>query len=418
METPAWSSREKALFRFGLLYFFLHFFPFPLPRFESLSWLTNPFYELTGAIVRAVGVRLLSLPAQRAAVGGNGDRADDYLGIAIELTLALAGAAVWSGLDCRRPHYRSLAYWATVGLRYTLAFTMLGYGIIKVLKSQFPFPGPMHLTTPLGELSPMRVLWLMMGISPPYCAFIGSCELLGASLLFFRRTLLAGALLTFGVLLNVFLMNVFFGVYVKLISAHLLLMAFLLILPDARRLLGAVLGRAAPAREWLRPSLSPRRARALDAIKLMIVSGLLLHTVAYGRDAWHSYGDAAPKPPLYGIWDVERFTRKGELVPADGQEPQRWTWLAVDSDNRASLQLAQGKARSVKVATNPASGHLGLRIDPASSATIVFRYSEPEPAVLELTGELDGALTLIRLKQRPLEQYPLLQHRFRWTSDL
>jgi hypothetical protein len=38
--------------------------------------------------------------------------------------------------------------------------------------------------------------------------------------------------------------------------------------------------------------------------------------------------------------------------------------------------------------------------------------------VLELEEELEGAPTHIRLKQRALDQYPLVRHRFRWTSDL
>jgi hypothetical protein len=38
--------------------------------------------------------------------------------------------------------------------------------------------------------------------------------------------------------------------------------------------------------------------------------------------------------------------------------------------------------------------------------------------VLELEGQLEGAPTLIRLKQRPLDRYQLVQRRFHWTSDL
>jgi hypothetical protein len=43
---------------------------------------------------------------------------------------------------------------------------------------------------------------------------------------------------------------------------------------------------------------------------------------------------------------------------------------------------------------------------------------EPGPALLELSGQLDGAETVIRLKQRPPEQIPLAAYRWRWTSDL
>jgi hypothetical protein len=47
-----------------------------------------------------------------------------------------------------------------------------------------------------------------------------------------------------------------------------------------------------------------------------------------------------------------------------------------------------------------------------------LRYTEPAPGVLELDGELDGAPSHIRLKQRPASQIPLSAARLRWTTDL
>lgn len=417
-DAAAWSWSRKALFRLGLLYFALHLFPYPLSRFGFFSWLTRPFHELTGSIVHQAGLRLLSLPEQRYAPSGCGDRADNYLGIVFELALALLGAALWSWLDRRRPHYQRLQYWATVVLRYYVAGAMLQYGIIKIFKSQFPFPGPGYLATQLGDLPAMRVLWMAMGISTPYCVFLGLCEFLGGTLLFFRRTVLAGALLTTSVLVNVVLINVFFGVCVKLYSAHLLLLTALLLVPDARRLVAVVLGGAAPARERVRPHMGPRLLRALFVLKLLVVSGMTLHSVWFGYGAWRSYGDAAPTPPLYGLWDVESFARNGQPIADDGTDARRWSWLGVNRDGRASLQLTQGPPLAVRLASSPTEQKVNLLLDPASSATVELRYSRPQPEVLELDGELDGAPTFIRLKQRPLEQFQLTRQRFRWTSDL
>jgi hypothetical protein len=418
METERWSASEKVLFRFGLLYFAFYIFPYPLPRFEALAWLWRPFYELKGSIVHTLGVRLLSLPEQRTPIPGRGDLANDYVSMAMHLALALVGTLLWSWLDRRRPHYRSLAYWATVGLRFYLGYTMLEYGIIKILKSQFPLPGPAFLATALGDLPAMRLLWLTMGASTTYCMFVGCCEFLGGALLFFRRTLLAGALLTFGVMLNVVLMNALFGVHVLMFSAHLLLLAGLLILPDAGRVLAVVLGGAAPAQRRERPSMSPRLGRALSAIKLVLVAGLFTSATAYGHGAWYTYGDAAPKPPLYGVWDVESFTRAGQLVPVDAGDAQRWSWLGIDSERRSSIQRAKGPPTLIRVAIDPSASRLELFLQPGSSTAVSFRYAQPEPGVLELEGELDGAPTSIRLRERPLEQFQLITHRFRWTSDL
>src|SRR5688572_4998576 len=221
MDTQGWSWSQKVLFRFALLYFAFHLFPFPLSRFQSFAWLYRPFYQLTYSIVHSTGMWLFSLPDERHPIPGRGDLADNYVGMLFELALALVGTALWSWLDRRRLHYRSLAYWAAVGARYYVGYSMLEYGIIKIFKSQFPFPGPAFLATALGDLPAMRLLWMTMGLSTAYCMFVGCCEFLGGTLLFFRRTVLAGALLTFGVLTNVVLMNAFFGVHVLLFSVHL-----------------------------------------------------------------------------------------------------------------------------------------------------------------------------------------------------
>ena len=414
-----WSTPRKLLFRVALLYFALHVFPYPLPRFAAFASFTQALYSTTTPIVNAIGVRYFGLPEQRRLVSGCGDRADHYVGVLIELGLALALAGLWGWVGRRRPQHARLAYWGSVAVRYYVGYTMLEYGIIKILKSQFPFPGPPLLLTPLGELDPMRVLWVLMGVSVPYTLFIGACEFVGGCLLFFRRTLVAGALLTFGVLLNVFLMNLFYGVCVKLLSAHLLLMTGVLLVPDGRRLVDAVLlGRAVPARRAARPVLNQRLVRALSAAKLVVVPGLLLHAIHYGYDAWHSYGDAAPKPPLYGIWDVESFSRDGQVLAADSPAASRWLWLAVDVEGRARLRRGAGRPIPVRLGVDAGARRIELAFAPEKDNPVGLSYSEPEPDVLELRGELDGSPTVIRLKQRPTAQLPLAAHRWRWTSDL
>jgi len=51
---------------------------------------------------------------------------------------------------------------------------------------QFEPPGYGRLTQPLGQYSPMALLWTFMGYSPLYTSFTGSAEVIGGVLLFFR----------------------------------------------------------------------------------------------------------------------------------------------------------------------------------------------------------------------------------------
>jgi hypothetical protein len=81
------------------------------------------------------------------------------------------------------------------------------YGVVKLFQGQFSAPSLEALTTPLGELPPMRLLWLFMGYSKPYIFFGGFLETAGGLLLFFRRTALLGALMVAAVMLNVVMLN-------------------------------------------------------------------------------------------------------------------------------------------------------------------------------------------------------------------
>ena len=99
--------------------------------------------------------------------------------------------------------------------------------------TQFIFPSFGRLVEPLGEFSPMGLLWNFMGYSTPYIIFSGLAEVTGATLLLFRRTATLGAMTSAAVLLNIVTLNFCYDVPVKLYSVHLELMSLFLLLPDA-----------------------------------------------------------------------------------------------------------------------------------------------------------------------------------------
>ncbi len=120
-------------------------------------------------------------------------------------------------------------------IRYYLASIILSYGFAKVFTSQFP-----HLMANMDarfiELSPMRVAWSFFGYSRGYQMFLGWGEVIPAALLLFRRTALLGALIMFVVMLNVFLVNIFFDVCVKLNSGIYTVLSMYLLLQEFSRL--------------------------------------------------------------------------------------------------------------------------------------------------------------------------------------
>jgi len=170
--------------------------------------------------------------------------------------------------------------------------------------------GPDRMMQPYGDSSPMGLLWTFMGASPGYQMFAGAAEVVGGLLLLFRRTTLLGALVVAAVMSNVFAMNVFFDVPVKLYSFHYLLLAILLTLPDLPRLISLfVANTPAPARD-LRPCWHafPRGSTLLSVIKFLLIAAMLWTNFRSRVDRMYEFGPWADRGEPYGVYEVESFS--------------------------------------------------------------------------------------------------------------
>src|SRR4030095_403648 len=147
-------------------------------------------------------------------------------------SLAFIGAIVWSILDRQRRSYDKAYYWLRVLVRYSLAYTMMVYGFIKIFHLQMPSPYLSQLVQPLGDKSPMGLAWTFMGYSKAFSAYTGWGEVIGGILLFWRRTTALGALITVILMASVVAMNYSFDIPVKLYSSVLFIQGLFLLTPD------------------------------------------------------------------------------------------------------------------------------------------------------------------------------------------
>jgi len=242
------------------------------------------------------------------AFNGAGDTTFHYVQVFCTLVLAVVVAAVWSLLDRKRTNYVRLHAWLRIVVRFFLAAAMFVYGGGKLIPDQFPSPPLEKLVQPAGQFLPVEFLWTFMGTSTSYTMFTGAAEMLGGLLLTVRRTTLLGALICIGVLGNVFMHNVGYDVPVKVLSFHLLAMAVFLAAPDLGRLANLlVCNRAADPADVPSPSARPWLNHVVLVVRTVLVAALAVLSlfVSYYRQIY--YGDWAPRPPLYGIWDVSEF---------------------------------------------------------------------------------------------------------------
>ena len=392
---PRWSLATRIAFRFVFSYFtFAWLFPTQIVRSELLL---EKYIDFWDAVVVWADEAFVHVPYELAFdERGVSNSPYGWVQFLCSVILASAVTVVWSVLDRRRLQYARLHAWFRLAVRYMLGFAMIRYGAIKVIPSQMIAPPPLGvLQQRIGDIFPNHLLWWTVGASPSFETATGLAELLGGALLLLPRTTLLGAVICTANMLLVFLLNMCYDVPVKLPSLHLLVMAVILVAPDLRRLADVFVfhRRAEPSRV---PPLF--RRRWLDRIPHILLflyglfaikSGLELASERYERSH-------PPRPPLYGVWEVEGFARDGQEVPLS-TEPDRWLLVTFPRPGALRVEQMAGSFKGYDLDLDMDKKRMTLG---PSQAT--FSFYQPEKDVLILEGQLEGRRIRATLRKMPL----------------
>ena len=418
----AWSPRRRVGFRFVFAYLVLYNLPFPLGTNLATSQLAGWYTEIWNWVIPWFGAQVLLLAKPITIFpSGSGDKTYDYVQLFLFVLLAAVITIVWSLLDKKRLAYPELAGALRIYIRYSLAFSLLGYGAFKVIKTQFPDASLARLVEPFGEFSPMGVVWAWMGASYAYNVFAGIAEMGSGFLLFFRRTVTLGALASIAVLLNVVMINFAYDVPVKLYSSHLLLMAVFLLAPDLKRFLNAFYFNRAipPANLGAWPATREYRIQ-LGVLKTAFVA---LGVLSPLWDSWKiskQYGSTASRPALYGIWEVDSFLRGRESIPPLVGDSVRWRRMVVSYPGFLSVRLLNDSTRGYRAQTDSVKHTLVLTTSKDTAAKFPFSYAQsgPHNEQLELDGVLRGDSLHIRLHRVDETKFLLVSRGYHWIDEL
>lgn len=413
-----WTPVQRGLFRLLFVYLVLYFFPLPYP--EGLLYpagVASLFDKPWQILVTWVGAHILHLHTTVIEDQGISDGLYDYVRLLCIAVLSVAIATIWSLMD-RRRNYRALHAWTRVWLRYVLGIVLLDYGLIKVIKLQFPDPGMGLLATPFGELTPNHLLWSFMGFSKGYTFFAGAGEVVAAFLLFFRRTTTLGALIAVAVLSNVAMLNFSYATFVKVLSLHLLLISFFLIAPDFRRLANLfLLDRPTMPAAAVPISFTPGQWWTGVGLKTLVI-GITL--VSLLTEDWRQYKALPQEPtPPHGLYTVASF-REGGKEKWDGR---RWKSFGLGMRGWVWTTSLDDSMRFYKVVGDPLSGPFTLL--PANDDRYVLPGTLPEgplqfrPSIrgeATVEGRFDGKLVNVALRLETVSQFPLMSAGFHWIA--
>ncbi len=413
-----WSLPRRIGFRFALAYWAIYSFPFPAGAVPGTEWFSEKVDAAWRAVVPWFASHVLALEHEITIFpAGSGDTTFNYVQLVCQLILAVFVTAIWSLIDRRRASFASLHDWLRVYLRFVLATAMWGYGMNKVIQLQFPVPSPNRLMSTYGDSSPMGLLWTFMGASSAYTAFAGATEVLGGALLFFRRTTTLGALVVIGVMTNVVMLNFCYDVPVKLYSSHLLMMAVFLVLPEAGRLFDVlILHRATNAGDFSPPPGPRWLGFVRKCAWCGFVGWVVFSNISGSLEARSTYGALAPKPPIYGVFEVEEFSRNGSVEAPLLTNASQWRRLAFSSRGLAIRRL-DDSVEQFGIQNDEAKQELSVIRRTDKVETFTMHWSRPDAEHLLLAGKFGADDLTAKLRVAPVQTFFLLERGFHWINE-
>lgn len=380
------------------------------PFFHGAQWLGQHWFHLTG-----VGAKLHGT--------GSGDTVLNWIAVGIMLAVAVIATLTWTALaELRDPGRRSLAYpklffWFRLTIRLTLGVAMIGYGLVKVFPLQMSPPSLAVLNEPLGNTSPMTMLWTLIGMNPVYEMICGAAEVTAGVLILFRRTALLGELLTAFLTSNIVLYNFCYDVPVKIYAAHLLLMSIALLVPDMQGLFNFFfLHRPCkPIDGWVKPA--GRYGLRIETICVVVVLllAVLPETFQLRKGYAEQLATQRNPPAITGQWHLVSATKPfltGDGVPlAD---------IFIDPSGRVMFRSSDSVLWRGGYHPDDKKHTIQLFCSGHDGPPPIYTLTKPDPThmILLPTGDdakSNGTLTLVRV---PLpSNYPLLDRGFHFVNE-
>jgi hypothetical protein len=384
----AWTTRQKLAFRLlftiggGILFLSVYGnFGLSLVLYPLLQALA----DVGSFATRGEGVHL--------NVNGSADSLAEWCYHLGWILVALVITAVWTALDRRRPNYRGLAALLLVFARFGLAVSMLLYGVAKLIPTQMAYmmlPG--YQIQMVGDVSLMNTLWGFMGASDPYSVAAGLVEFIAGVLLLWQRTWLLGALMAIVAMGQVFLLNLFYDVPVKLVSGQLLFIAVAITSPYWRSLAQFVFQRGTPepVALWPVPGSGSRWLRRTGTTAKFVIAGAVVALIGTSSVVT-SYEIRHRESDIDGVWRATSFTIDGQEATLRQTSPAPWTNVAIaDRVGDYTSFVTQVPAGYVTVYLYDIhDDRLEIKKD-ESDPPIVLHFRQDDPDRLTLTGTVDG----------------------------
>ncbi len=394
--------------KFSLIFtlLFIATLPFEQPLLPDFPALIAPFFEL---VSKWVATNLLGWsPLLNYRL--ESDSAGLYLHSGILLFISSSLAFAWHLLeknDNRKVIYNKVLIEIS---SFYLSMHLFSYGFSKLFKAQFFFPEPNTLFTPLAYLDRDILFWSAMGTSHTYSVFSGIIELVPALLLIFPRTRTLGALIAFGVMVNVFMLNMGFDISVKLFSAFLIFLCLNVLSAEFRNLYLFFLSDLPIKRNLIGISRKNIIYRSIIGL-FLIINGMFPFLLAGNFN-----DDLAPRPDLNGAYEINQFVLNGDSLAPMINDKFRWKRIFVHRRGYFIIQNMQDKMTDYKLKIDETNNILEItdyrNFDLKYSFNIIRNGDS-----MSLKGNFIGKDIYLKAVRIDLKKLPISNNNFHWMLN-
>ncbi|WP_416439326.1 hypothetical protein [Phnomibacter sp. MR] len=427
--TPPWPLWRRIGFRFAFAYLLLMFNPI---SFLEIIPGTSGIMEVLNApllfLTEKFNQYFLHIAHPLVMPNGSGDTSFGWAVMYTTLLLALLITIVWSLTGRKTMQYHRLNYWLCIVLRYTLAMVCFMYGIQKVFALQMPFPNMSQLATPLGDFLPMRLSWMFLGYSTPYQVFSGAAEVLAALLLLWRRTVTLGALVAFGVMVNVAMLNLSYDIPVKIYSIHLCVVSGYLLWQERRRLIHFFLLNKPAAASVLFTHTFPKKWMRIGRVvakTLFVVVAMGMATVGAIEYYMVVQEESVKKlPPIKpDMYEIEYWVQNGDTTRASFTNDGPWKDVVFDYNGQGSINAVDSMFR-VRYgrsyfsyqpdSTGKTLAFRKMAFDSLPIFTLSMQWPDSNSMLLHGVIRKDSVMMRLRRMHR---HFQLTEKQFHWLSE-
>jgi hypothetical protein len=131
--------------------------------------------------------------------------------VGLSIITALIFPFVWQFLENKQKidSIKTYGFIYTL-IRFTIAFNLMSFGWKKVFGLQFVVPNEIA-SKPMNQQSGEWLTWYYFGHSATFGLITAAIQIIGSYLLLFRKTILLAAIILFSFMLNLALINIFYG---------------------------------------------------------------------------------------------------------------------------------------------------------------------------------------------------------------